>query len=69
MGSIRLRKDGKTIVVDENTTGAELKKMLDLPSDSILINAMNKMIPDNALIKNYVKDGEEIAAEPNYIYW
>ena len=69
MGSIRVRKDGKTFVVDENATGSELKRELDLPPNSILVNARNEMIGDNERIGNKVRDGEEVGSRPYYKYW
>jgi hypothetical protein len=69
MGSIRVRKDGKTFVVDENATGAELKRELGLPPNSILVNARTEMIADNERIGSKVRDGEEVGSRPNYKYW
>lgn len=71
MGSIRIRRagDSNTVTLDENTTGAEVKQALGLPSDSVLTNAKNQIIANNERIGNKVRDGEEVAARPDYKYW
>ncbi|MEM2271939.1 MAG: hypothetical protein QXR44_05595 [Thermoproteota archaeon] len=71
MGSIRTKRagDDRIVTIDENATGAELKRALGLPSDSILANARNQIIADNERIGNKVRDGEEVAAMPNYRFW
>lgn len=71
MGSIRIRRagDSNIVTLDENATGAEVKQVLGLPSDSVLTNARNQIITDNERIGNKVRDGEEVAVRPNYKYW
>ncbi|MDI6826807.1 MAG: hypothetical protein QMD36_06560 [Candidatus Aenigmarchaeota archaeon] len=69
MGSIHFQKDGKIFKVDEDATGAEIKKMLNLPPDSVLINARNEEIKDRDRIASRVRDGETVAARPSYINW
>ena len=69
MGSIHLRKDGKTYQIEESATGAQVKKILNLPPDSVLVNARNQMILDNEKIGDKVRDGESIAARPKFKYW
>lgn len=69
MGSIRIRKDGKTRIVEEDATGREVKQTLELPPDSILINARNERIRDDERISDKVKDGEAVGAIPTYVKW
>ncbi len=69
MGSIHLKKDGRFYKLDENATGAQLKKLLNVPDDSILINARSQEIADNESIGDKVSDGESVAAVPNFRYW
>ncbi|MGQ9468683.1 MAG: hypothetical protein ACUVTD_02480 [Nitrososphaerales archaeon] len=69
MGSIHVMKYGKTYVVDEDATGAQVKRLLELPSDSILVNARNEQIGDFEPIGNKVREGEAIASKPQFKYW
>lgn len=69
MGTIHFRKDGRDYRVDENATGAEIKKLLNLPSDSVLINARNEVVRDRERIGSKVRNGENLVARPNYTYW
>jgi hypothetical protein len=69
MGSIHFLKDGKIYRVEEDATAAEIKKLLNLPPDSVLVNARNQEIKDYETISSKVRDGENIAAKPNYINW
>jgi hypothetical protein len=71
MGSIRIKKagDGRTIVVDEDATGRQLKEQLGLTSDSILVNARNQIIADHDRVGDKVRDEEEVAAYPDFKYW
>lgn len=69
MGSIHFLKDGKVYRVDEDATGADIKRLLNLPSDAVLINARNEEIKDNQRIASKVRDGENLAARPSYINW
>lgn len=69
MGTIQVSKDGQSFKVDENTSGAEIKRILALPPDSVLINARNEMIADNERIGEKVSDGESVQAVPQFKYW
>jgi hypothetical protein len=69
LGSIHLRKDGRVFEIDENATGAEAKKIMNLPPDSVLVNARNEPIADNEKISDKVKDGENVVSVPKFIYW
>jgi hypothetical protein len=69
MGSIHFQKDGKAYSVEEDATGAEVKRILDLPPDSVLINARNEEIKNRESIGSKVRDGEALAARPSYINW
>lgn len=64
-----MKKDGRFYNLDENATGAQLKKLLNVPDDSILINTRNQEISDNERIGDKVSDGESVAAVPNFRYW
>ena len=68
-GSIKIRKDGKTIIVDEDATAREIKRILNLPPDSVLINARNEAIRDDERIGDKVHDGESVGAIPSYVKW
>jgi len=69
MGSIHVRKDGKLYTLNEEATGSEVKQLLNLPPDSVLVNARNEQISDYEAIGNKVKDGEDVAAYPSFRYW
>jgi hypothetical protein len=69
MGSIHFLKNGKVYRVEEDATGAEIKRVLNLPPDAVLVNARNEEIEDHEAISSKVRDGEGIAAKPSYINW
>jgi len=69
LGSIRIRKDGKIFSVPEDATAREVKRLLGLPSDSLLINARNESIRDDERITGKIYDGESVAAVPGYEKW
>lgn len=69
MGSIHLRKDGKTYQIEESATGAQVKRLLNLPPDSMLVNARNERIGDHEAIGDKVRNEESIAAKPRFQYW
>lgn len=69
MGSIHVKKDGELHTLNEEATGSEVKKLLNLPPDSVLVNARNEQIGDYGAIGDKVKDGEAIAAYPSFRYW
>ena len=69
MGSIHVSKDGKLFDLNEEATGAQVKKLMNLPSDSVLVNARNEQISDREAIGNRVMDGESVAAYPSFKYW
>lgn len=69
MGSMHFQKDGKAYSVEEDATGAEVKRILNLPTDSVLINARNEEIKDRDRVGSKVSDGETLAARPSYINW
>lgn len=69
MGSIHIKKDGKVYTMNEEATGAQVKQLLDLPSDSVLVNERNQQINDYEAIGDKVRDDESIAAYPSFQYW
>jgi len=69
MGSIHVSKDGKLYELNEEATGAQVKRLMNLPSDSVLVNARNEQISDDEAIGNKVRDGEAIATYPSFQYW
>lgn len=69
MGSIHVNKDGKLYELNEEATGAQVKRLMNLPTDSVLVNARNQQISDNEAIGNKVANGEAIAAYPSFQYW
>lgn len=64
-----MKKDGRLCTLNEEATGAQVKKLLNLPSDSILVNARNEQITDDEMIGDKVRDGESIASYPSFQYW
>lgn len=69
MASLHVSKDGVRYAVDEKATGAEVKRILKLPQDSILVNERNEQIANNESIGSKVRDGEAIASYPSFKYW
>lgn len=69
MGSIHVKRDGKTYTIDEEVTGAQAKQILNLPPDSVLVNERSRKIDDYEAIGGKVRDGESIAAYPSFKYW
>jgi hypothetical protein len=69
LGTIHLQKDGKTYQIDEDASGTQVKALLNLPPDSMLVNAKNEMIADNDKIGKKIADGESVAAKPRFQYW
>jgi hypothetical protein len=69
LGSIHLKKDGKVFEVDDQISGRELKQYLNLPPDSILVNARNETILDDERIGNKLSEGEPVGHIPNWKYW
>ncbi len=69
MGSLHIKKNGKVYEIDENATAAEAKKIMNLPPDSVLVNARNESIHDYERIGDKVRDGESVAEYPKFIYW
>lgn len=69
MGSIHLKKDGKMYTMNEEATGAQVKRLMSLPPDSVLVNERNEQIGDYEAIGDKTKDGESLAAYPSFQYW
>jgi len=69
LGSIHVKKDGRLHTLNEEATGAQVKQLLNLPPDSVLVNARNEQIGDFEEVGSKVKDGESIASYPSFKYW
>jgi len=69
MGSIHVNKDGKLFELNEEATGAQVKRLMNLPADSVLVNARNEQISDDEAIGDKVREGESIGSYPSFKYW
>lgn len=67
MGVIHVRKDGMTYQLDEDMTVEDARRVLGLPPNSVLINARGERITGR--LRGQVRDGESIAAFPDFRYW
>jgi len=68
MGTIRLRYLGNDYVVDEEETGADVKRKLNISPEFMLLSSEGKQVRDNQRVGEVLKDGEPVMplVQPRY---
>jgi sulfur carrier protein ThiS len=68
MGSIRVRHGGQNYTVDEEETGADLKKRLNISPEFMIVNSEGQQVRDNQKVGEVLRDGDAVMplVQPRY---
>ena len=69
LGNLNIRHGGRFVSVDENATGDQLRRILGTGDASHLVAPDGREIPSAGRVRDYIHDGDPVAARPEFEYW
>ena len=68
MGTLRIRHSGQDYVVDEEDTGAEVKRKLNISPEFMVVNSEGEQLSDHQRAGDVLEDGDAVMplVQPRY---
>lgn len=68
MGTIKVRHAGQDYAVDEEETGADLKRKLNISPEFMVVNNEGEQVRDNQKVGEVLRDGDAVMplVQPRY---